>query len=43
LKALARIAWSKKLGFSQFLVGLDILDAEDFWKLGSTSSKSKRR
>ena len=43
LKALARIAWSKKLGFSQFLVGLDILDAEDFWKLESTSSKSKRR
>jgi hypothetical protein len=44
LKAHARIAWSKKTGFSQFLVGLEILDAEDFWKLESTSSpKSKRR
>jgi hypothetical protein len=43
LKALARIAWSKKTGFSQFLVGLDILDAEDFWKLESTPSKTKRR
>jgi hypothetical protein len=43
LKALARIAWSKKTGFSQFLVGLDILDAEDFWKLESASPTSKRR
>ncbi len=43
LKALARIAWSKKMGLSQFLVGLDILDAEDFWKLESTSTKNKRR
>ncbi len=43
LKALARIAWSKKTGFSQFLVGLDILDAEDFWKLESASAKDKRR
>jgi hypothetical protein len=43
LKALARIAWSKKTGFSEFLVGLDILDAEDFWKLESTPAKSKRK
>jgi hypothetical protein len=43
LKALARIAWSKKTGFSQFLVGLDILDAEDFWKLESASPRHKRR
>lgn len=43
LKALVRIAWSKKTGFSEFLVGLDILDAEDFWKLESTTSKKDKR
>jgi len=42
LRALARIAWSKKTELSRFLVGLEILDAEDFWKLESTSAKGKR-
>lgn len=42
LRALARIAWSKKTGFSEYLVGLDILDADDFWKLELTSPKKKR-
>jgi hypothetical protein len=31
LRSLARVAWVKKTGPAQFLIGLDILDHENFW------------
>jgi len=33
LRALARIAWVKKNAPFQFLIGLEILDSENFWNL----------
>ncbi|HKM90103.1 MAG TPA: hypothetical protein VJX29_05770 [Candidatus Acidoferrales bacterium] len=33
LRALARVAWVKKTSPLQSLLGLEILDCEDFWKL----------
>ena len=38
LRTLARVAWVKKGEPSQFLVGLEILDCEDFWGLESDST-----
>jgi hypothetical protein len=37
LRTLARVAWVKKSGPSQFLMGIEILDYEDFWGLESSS------
>jgi len=36
-RSLARVAWVKRTGISQFLVGLDILDHENFWNVESLS------
>lgn len=33
LRTLARIAWIKETQMSHFLMGLEILDCEDFWAL----------
>ena len=35
LPTLARVAWLKKSEASQFLLGLEILDCEDFWGLAT--------
>jgi len=37
MRALARVVWVKKSEPSQFLMGLEILDKEDFWKLKLSS------
>jgi hypothetical protein len=39
VRTLARVAWLKKGELTQFLMGLDILDSEDFWGLDLASSK----
>ncbi len=41
LRTLARVAWVKKGEPSQFLMGLDILDCEDFWGLDLASPKKR--
>ncbi len=41
LRTLARVAWVKKGESSPFLMGLDILDCEDFWGLDSASPKKR--
>jgi hypothetical protein len=38
-RALARVAWVKKSEPSRYLIGLEILDSEDFWGLEPGSSK----
>jgi PilZ domain len=40
-KTLAQVAWVKKGEPSQFLMGLEILDCEDFWGLESASPVKK--
>jgi hypothetical protein len=42
-RALARVAWVKKSEPSQVLMGLEILDCEDFWGLESASAKKSGR
>lgn len=42
IRTLARIAWLKKGEPTQFLMGLDILDCEDFWELDPSSPKKRR-
>jgi hypothetical protein len=42
LRALARVAWVKKSELSQYVMGLEILDCEDFWRLEPASSKKSR-
>jgi hypothetical protein len=42
LRTLARVAWVKKGESSQFLIGLEILDSEDFWGLAPAPSKKRR-
>ncbi len=37
MRVVARVAWMKKNAPSQFLMGLDILDCEDFWGLEPAS------
>jgi hypothetical protein len=39
VRTLARVAWLKKGEPTQFLMGLDILDSEDFWGLDPASPK----
>jgi hypothetical protein len=41
LRTRARVAWVKKGESTQFLMGLDILDCEDFWGLDLTSPKKR--
>jgi hypothetical protein len=41
LRTLARVAWLKKGEPTQFLMGLDILDCEDFWGLDLASRKRR--
>lgn len=41
VRTLARVAWLKKGEPTQFLMGLDILDYEDFWGLDPASPKKK--
>jgi PilZ domain-containing protein len=41
LRTLARVAWVKKGEPSQYLMGLDILDCEDFWGLDLASPKKR--
>jgi hypothetical protein len=41
VRTLARVAWLKKGELTQFLMGLDILDSEDFWGLDPASPKKK--
>jgi PilZ domain len=41
LRTLARVAWVKKNGPSRFLMGLEILDYEDFWGLEPASPVQK--
>lgn len=41
LKTFARVAWVKKAKASQFLIGLEILECEDFWKLELAAAKPK--
>ena len=41
LRTLARVAWLKKGEPTQFLMGLDILDCEDFWGLDLASPKKR--
>ncbi|HYL13976.1 MAG TPA: PilZ domain-containing protein [Terriglobales bacterium] len=43
VRTLARVAWVKKTELSQFLIGLEILDCEDFWKLELTALKKLRQ
>jgi len=43
LRTLARVAWVKKGESSQFLIGLEILDCEDFWGLDSAAPKKRHR
>ena len=40
LRAFARIVWAKKTAVSQYLIGIEILDCEDFWELESTSPQA---
>lgn len=42
VRILAQVAWLKKGELTQFLMGLNILDCEDFWGLDSPSPKQKR-
>ena len=42
LRTLARVAWVKKGESSQFLMGVEILDCEDFWGLDLASSKKRQ-
>jgi hypothetical protein len=42
-RTLARIAWSRKTALSQFLLGLEILDTEDFWKLEPALPKKEHQ
>jgi hypothetical protein len=39
LRARARVAWVKKNAPLQFVIGLEILDSEDFWDLQKDPSK----
>ena len=41
-RTLARVAWVKKSEPSDFLIGLEILDYEDFWALEAHSRTKKR-
>jgi PilZ domain len=41
LRALAQVTWLKETGPSQFLMGLQILDSEDFW--GSESAPAVKK
>jgi len=43
LRTLARVAWVKKVELSQFLMGFNILDCEDFWGLELALPKKKHR
>jgi hypothetical protein len=41
LRTLARVAWMKKSEPTKYLMGLDILDCEDFWGLDLASPKKR--
>lgn len=41
IRALARVVWVKKSAPSQFLMGLEVLDCEDFWGLEPASPVKK--
>jgi len=41
VRTLARVAWLKKGEPTQFLMGLDLLDCEDFWGLDLASPKNR--
>jgi hypothetical protein len=41
LRTLARVAWVKKREPTNFLVGLEILDYEDFWGLELASPRKR--
>jgi len=41
LRTLARVAWMKKGEPTKYLMGLDILDCEDFWGLDLASPKKR--
>lgn len=41
LRTLARVAWVKEGGSSQFLIGFEILDCEDFWGLELSSPRKR--
>jgi hypothetical protein len=41
LRTLVRIAWAKESEPSNFLIGLEILDCEDFWELELASPKKR--
>jgi len=36
-RAFARIVWSKRIAASQYLIGIEILDCENFWETGDTT------
>jgi hypothetical protein len=36
-RAFARIVWAKQTAVSQYLIGIEILDCEDFWELETSS------
>jgi hypothetical protein len=35
LRALTTVAWVKRIGIAQFLMGVDLVEDRDFWELGS--------
>jgi hypothetical protein len=41
LRALAWVVWEKNTGPSQFLIGVEILDREDFWKSELAASEGR--
>jgi hypothetical protein len=42
LRARARVAWVKKSAPLHFVVGLEILDCEDFWELERDAPRKAR-
>jgi len=36
-RAFARVVWAKRLAASQYLIGIEILDCENFWELEGTT------
>ena len=41
-QALGKVAWVRKNGLSEFLMGIELLDGEDFWGLEPTPPEKKR-
>ncbi len=40
LRALAKVAWVKRNGIAEFLMGLDLVEDENFWELGSPARQT---